>query len=284
MFQNKQKVVVVSSGDPARVIKVQSASGTPDPSRYPIVDTTGVTGRDQQVQIVSGGDATRFPILRGVSDARGTADSVISALTPAAWYRNATGVTSSGGFASQWDDYSGNTRHLVQATGTNQPAYSAGVFTFDGADNFMKVTGGFTFNQPVTIYFVGQQVSWTGNDTFFDGNSANTGIIYQTGVTPTIVLYAGANAANTTNLAVATDGVVCAVFNGASSSLRINNNAKTTGNPGAGNMGGFTLGALATPGLHSNTKFEEVILFTGAHTDTEQSNVITALNNALTVF
>lgn len=31
------------------------------------------------------------------------------------------GITSAGGFASQWTDLSGNSRHLLQATGANQP-------------------------------------------------------------------------------------------------------------------------------------------------------------------
>lgn len=33
------------------------------------------------------------------------------------------GVTSSGGFVSQWSDISGNARHLLQATGANQPIH-----------------------------------------------------------------------------------------------------------------------------------------------------------------
>lgn len=33
------------------------------------------------------------------------------------------GITSSGGFASQWSDLSGNARHLLQATGVNQPIH-----------------------------------------------------------------------------------------------------------------------------------------------------------------
>ena len=223
-----------------------------------------------------------------VVTARETADSVISALTPAAWYRNATGVTEAGGFASQWDDYSGNARHLVQATGTNQPAYNStgGVFTFDGADNFMKVTGGFTLNQAWTLVIVGSQKAWTNIDMLCDGNAINTGQIRQDTTTPALTITTnGTTVASNTNLALNTRGILCAVFNGASSSLRVNDTAKTTGNAGAGNAGGFTLGCGGN-GLQgwANMTAEEVFIIPSALSDANQDAVITALNNALTVF
>ena len=215
---------------------------------------------------------------------RQTADAVITALTPAAWYRNATGVTEAGGFASQWDDYSGNARHLVQAAGTNQPAYSAGVFTFDGVDNYM--TASFTSNQPITYYLVGSQVTWSaGFEYLFDGGIADRVALAQAVGTPGLSLYAGSFVANNTNLAVNTAGIVCAVFNGASSSLRVNNTVKTTGNAGANNAAGVTLGGRAGgAGQAGHMTAREFIIFSAAHDDATQSSVITALNNALTVF
>lgn len=286
MFQNKQKVVVVSSGDERRVIKVQAVSGV-DAGRYPTVDTTGVTGRDQQVQIVSGGDETRFPKLQGLADARATADSVISALTPAAWYRNATGVTSAGGFASQWDDYSGNTRHLVQGTGTNQPAYDSGtgVVLFDGADNYMKASA-FTLNQPLTIVLVFSQISWTASDRIWDGNTVNTVWAYQLTASPNISIRGDSTDLNTNpDLSVGSYGIITAVYDGASSSVMTNLNAKATGGVGAANAAGFTLAASGNVlGNWSNIAVKECVIFPTALSDANQSAVVTALNNALTVF
>lgn len=218
------------------------------------------------------------------ADARSTADSVISALTPAAWYRNATGVTEAGGFASQWDDYSGNGRHLVQGTGTNQPAYSAGVFTFDGVDNYMKITADAALIQPTTLYFVGKQVTWTNNEYLWDGNTIASCFVRQIDLTPQIEAYAGTGSANSSDLAVNTYGIVCAKFNGASSSLRVNNNAAITGNFGAGNMGGLYLGSTGGAASFSNIAVMEFLIFLAAHDDATQSSVIAALNNALTVF
>ena len=218
------------------------------------------------------------------TDARSAADSVISALTPAAWYRNATGVTESGGFASQWDDYSGNARHLVQGVGTNQPAYSAGVLTFDGADNYM-VASSWSQAQPTTVALVGKQISWTPPNTFFDGSSGlSSGRLLQFTATPQIFLAAPSTTAGNSNLTVGSRGVIVAVFNNASSSIRVNNTTKTTGTAGTNNMGGFVLGASGGLGAFSNITAEEVIIFPSALSDANQDAVITALNNALTVF
>ena len=48
-----------------------------------------------------------------------------SGLSPAAWYKAESGITLNGSNVSQWDDQSGNGRHLVQATSARQPAYLA---------------------------------------------------------------------------------------------------------------------------------------------------------------
>ena len=52
-----------------------------------------------------------------------------------AWYQNAVGITLNGSDVSQWDDSSGNGHDMSQGTAAAQPAYSAGVLTFDGTDD-----------------------------------------------------------------------------------------------------------------------------------------------------
>ena len=219
------------------------------------------------------------------TDARAAADSVISALTPAAWYRNATGVTESGGFASQWDDYSGNGRHLVQGTGTNQPAYSAGVLTFDGLDNFMSAA--FVLPSPVTAVMVVKQVSWTANDRILDGYNVDTSIIRQDTASPQIEAWGGSSyTSNSSDLAVGARGIVLRVWNGASSVLRVNNGTEITDGSGTiSTTGGITLGARGGGGSEfSNIAVEEVVVFNSALSLANRNSVITALNNALTVF
>jgi hypothetical protein len=51
-----------------------------------------------------------------------------------AWYQNAVGITLNGSDVSEWADSSSNGYDMT-ASGTEQPAYSAGVLTFDQTDD-----------------------------------------------------------------------------------------------------------------------------------------------------
>lgn len=59
---------------------------------------------------------------------------------------DAASITLNGATVSQWNDKSGNARHVAQGTATNQPTYTASglngkpVLTFDGNDWFNPVT------------------------------------------------------------------------------------------------------------------------------------------------
>lgn len=69
-----------------------------------------------------------------------------------AWYQNAVGITLNGSDVSQWADSSSNSYDMVQATATEQPAYSAGTLTFDsGDDNNLQTTGQISLSGAFTI-------------------------------------------------------------------------------------------------------------------------------------
>ncbi len=71
-------------------------------------------------------------------------------LSPFQWFdgSDSASITASGGFISQWADKSGNSRHLTQASGTNQPQVSAAAVngldavTFGGVDDYMTYDAG----------------------------------------------------------------------------------------------------------------------------------------------
>lgn len=194
-----------------------------------------------------------------------------------AWYRLGMGITIATG-VSQWADQSGNARHLAQAATGNQPLLQGdNSLLFDGVDDQMKVTGGFTLNQPETVYLLMKQVSWTLNETFTDGNTSAKMSIFQNTATPTIALFAGNTTGSNNNLAVGTYAAVAAVFNGASSFLQVNNTAATTGNAGAANAGGFSIGCDATPGSYANFQVKEVIVYSAAHDQATRDRVIAYL-------
>ena len=69
-----------------------------------------------------------------------------------AWYQNAVGITLNGSDVSQWADSSTNSYDMVQATTTEQPAYSAGVLTFVSADtNNLQTSGQISLSGAFTI-------------------------------------------------------------------------------------------------------------------------------------
>ena len=63
--------------------------------------------------------------------------------TLSAWFRSDTSGGTLGNALSQWDDASGNTRHLTQATGGNQPVLTDNLINthpavvFDGTDDYL---------------------------------------------------------------------------------------------------------------------------------------------------
>jgi hypothetical protein len=203
----------------------------------------------------------------------------IASLSPAAWFRLGQGITEASAAVSQWNDASGNARHLKQATGAAQPAVQAdGSILFDGTSDYLKCDA-FTLDQPFTIYALMKAVTWTSNDRFWDGNTFNTTPAFQGGLTPQWAIFAGSATIGTNaNLAVDTYGVIQAVYNGASSLTQVNLTAAVTGSPGANAAAGFTLGANATPGNWGNIQVKEVIICAAAHDDATRARVVDYLN------
>lgn len=187
----------------------------------------------------------------------------ILALTPAAWFRWNVGVTVTGSGVSQWDDQSGNARHLKQATDTNRPALQAdGSILFDGVDNLLRCDP-FTLNQPETVYILFKQVTWTVADRIYDGNTTTVMALFQTGSTPQIQMFAG-SAVGTISPTLNVYTVVASVFNGAASVNQVGASSSAAVDAGASNAAGFTLGAQPA-GNYGNIEVREVIIFPVAH-------------------
>jgi hypothetical protein len=138
---------------------------------------------------------------------------------------------------------------------------------FDGTADYMK-TAPFALSQPENVYFVGEQVTWTSTDYLMDGAASNSGAITQTTSTPRLNISAGTSVAANTGLPVQTAGVVNAVFNGASSSLRINRGTATTGNAGSANMTGLTVASAGTAGTYGNLFLSEALIYDTTAQDT----------------
>lgn len=149
---------------------------------------------------------------------------------------------------------------------------------FDGTAHKMA-TAAFTLDQPSTHYYVMRHITWTSGDVLADGLSANTGALAQTTGTPKISINAGAAAAENSDLALGTWKVVCVVINGASSSIQVGTEAETTGDAGAGDMGGLMLGADGAGLNYGNAQFSEDLHYNVAHDAATRANIIAALNS-----
>lgn len=221
-----------------------------------------------------------YRLHRGVHAYGGGAAAAFSPadLSPLVWCRYGVGVTEAGGFASNWADQSGNGYDLAQATGLQQPAYSAGVLTFDGSNDRMETGAIAALDQPTTIIYLLKQVSWTNNEYLADGGSDNVGALRQTTSSPKISIYAGSTACEQDGPAIGDFGVVVCVFNGASSYTRVNNGAKVTGNPGAGTMLGITLGGPGASGInYGHVAYKEVAAWDSALSDSDVDSMVAYL-------
>ena len=149
---------------------------------------------------------------------------------------------------------------------------------FDGSNDYLK-TGPFTLAQPETVYFVGKQVSWTSGDYIFDGNSANTMALDQHTSSPNTNISAPTHVADNAGWVIQTNAVVTAVFNGASSALRINRGAAATGDAGSNGANGFSVGSLGGAVNFGNIIASEILVFNTAHDTATQNIVIGYLND-----
>jgi len=213
------------------------------------------------------------------SGALSTIPPVLEDGSTKAWFDYNQNITMNGSnLVSNWGDKSGSGNDLVQATETNRPTWNSNGVLFDGVFDFMK-TAPFTLVQPEFIYIVFKSVTWTDTDRIFDGNTPDSGELLQRTSTPNIKAYAGGFSSESSDLILDTYGVVRVLFNGASSTLQVNNNAQITGNFGSGNMGGFTLGSLANNTLLGNIEVKEVIIRNVADTSQNEEIIYNYLKN-----
>jgi hypothetical protein len=136
------------------------------------------------------------------------------------------------------DDKSGNARHATQAVAGSRPTYRTAQFgavaamDFDGIADFLTSTA-FTLTQPGVVFVVVDADVNVSFNSVVDSATAGSrwDVGHENSVTPKWFMFAGS---------VATAGeydqnphVLVALFNGASSNLRVDGGAGTVLNPGA---------------------------------------------------
>lgn len=186
----------------------------------------------------------------------------------AAWYDASDPIfltVDDSGYVSQWDDLSGNRRHLTQGTGSKQPQSGTvtqnglNVVDFDG-DDYM-VTAAFTQAQPTTWFVVARNTQ--ASEYLWDGLFGRQAFGMGLSSPGEICGYAGSPA-----LSIAQTTPVTALwtveFNGVSSVLRRNGTTIKTGDAGTYSLsGGWVLGARYTYNGNLVGWVGEVIMYDG---------------------
>jgi len=199
-----------------------------------------------------------------------------------AWWDGNVGQATDGGVGWDWTDIIDG-KILNAPVADNIPTAGAlnghATLIFDGTNDYMRVANSFNITQPITIYVVVKQITWTNSEFWWDSKTADRMLMGQLGTTPTLKISAGPGfAADNTDLAVNTWGVVRVVYSGASSSIRVDDNAATTGNAGTQNADGFSLGAVYSGGFLSNIEVAEIIIYTGATVASFDTQIMNYLN------
>ncbi len=202
----------------------------------------------------------------------------------AAWYRFNNGITNQSG-ASVWADSSGNSRPLLQATAALRPRiFSSGAIITDGTNDYMQAA--FTLIQPFTVYMLFRQSTWVSGGFVFDGATGTTKVT-QASSSPQLTMDGGsaltANAAAVIGSAGVSSVMAC-VFNGANSVFQVAGGGPSvtvTGDAGAGNPGGITIGASRSPGNYGNIVYREIAIYSQAHDATTRLRILRYLGSGL---
>ena len=198
----------------------------------------------------------------------------------AAWYDASDASTftySSGVVVSQWNDKSGNARHLTQGTVANQPSRSGtqnGLSTvvYDGTNDVMSVAWtSLTQNGFVAVSFTGasgvtQVVVGYGNDRYpIFNNSSNGSSGY--------ILTGGVGSSNTTT----TFRTAASVMSTSSPRVWLNGTLTTGTSTSSGSGGTLTVGAGGS--FFLNGSIGEVVIYTTVPAGPDITQVLNYLKN-----
>jgi hypothetical protein len=204
-------------------------------------------------------------------------------------------VGTGNGFVTTWYDQSGNLSNLIQTTAANQAriVYNGALETLNGkpalvtnynysTSGFYKATYSSTINGPATVFNIGSNVASPGATYLWDG--LNTPM-YAYSYNNTWIRMGGSAEFALTGYSqgITTQRIINAIYNGASSKLRINNSTYATGNTGTIAATGLTLGAAYNGTLLAAAYNQEHIVYP-SNQETNATNINTNINSYYTIY
>ncbi len=198
------------------------------------------------------------------------------------WYdgRDDQSFTLDGTSVDQWDDKSGNDRHVLNGNAdATRPTYdiNTGRVTFVAANSqfLQSAAFGAALSQPNTIFVV-YKITGSASDfeIIFDGFDTENffGILSaQFFIKGGTILDDGTSNTN--------DNIHTALFNGASGEYWINGISVGSGNTGANSLTGITLGAHNGLGINADCEIMEVIVYNDEISDVDRDKLTGYLSN-----
>lgn len=181
------------------------------------------------------------------------------------WYRKNLGRST-----TQWDDQSGNARHLA-LTGT--PTVNGdGSMGFDGVDD-RGTNAALTLAQPLTIYLRVKMVVWAAGLVMMDADAFGNRQFAMGSSTPQVSMIGSLTIGPVTGMTVGAYASICLLFNGASSVLRVNG-TETAGDIGTSSDSGICFGSNRSSGAFSNIDLMEAIGYSVAHNAGQRTSQI----------
>lgn len=197
------------------------------------------------------------------------------------WARSDQGITKDGSdLVSQWNDISGNARHLTEAT--NKPLWVDTLINgypairFDGSNDVLTSTS-FSLSQPMTVFIVCKIVTHTNLDGIWFGNAGSAPGIFMRS-SPSVVIHDTSTGSEISRNSTAAYELFKAIFNGTSSTLAVNNGSDAaTGSSYTSSLtAGFAVGSwgAAAGSRFGNIEVAEIAIYNSAITGAN----LTALN------
>jgi len=198
--------------------------------------------------------------------------------------KDASSFTLDGTSVDQWDDKSGNARHVLNGNAdATRPTYdiNTGRVTFTAADNTFLQSAAFAGGdllQPITTFVVYKLIGALHTDqVIFAGINSYIWIYSKHS---TFRIFGGVSVLD--NIATnANDNIHTVLFNRGASKYWINGGNLVSGNPGANTLDGVTLGSRGNNLAASNLDGEicEVIVFNADISDVDRDKITGYLAN-----
>ncbi|NMD01491.1 MAG: polysaccharide deacetylase family protein [Bacteroidales bacterium] len=179
---------------------------------------------------------------------------------------------------SRWNDKLGSGHDLVNGSCVWDATDG---MTFNGVDEYLS-TNAATLNQPITIYAIIRQKTFTDLDPLISGLSGTA--LVQYGGQPSIRANAGTYSGYNTGLLLNSWGIVRLIYDGASSKLITNDGIPVTGDFGSDNAGGIIIGANAALNKFSNCYIKELIVRKVIDTEVQENEMFAYLRAKLETY